>query len=221
MATSINEGLLIEFARLSAEKGEDLIRKDIQLVLSDSDTNSYFEFENICYATGAYPGSEAYQDALAEAFISPYYSDAIKEYFAAAHLSNRFILASAGRFLTEKIILSYLENMRFQSLFESCFATIMRCEHLNERIVSAAIKKIEHFDDLRASKILELIHSQLVTPLVVTSWLSRSLQEVQDIRGRGWDHESSATAIVALRVKQIHPEYEGFPDEWVLKVFCG
>ena len=29
--------------------------------------------------------------------------------------------------------------MRFQSLFKSYFDTIMRCEHLNERIISAAI----------------------------------------------------------------------------------
>lgn len=218
MTTSIDESLLTEIAARRARRSRSFVgvdAEDLRLILSESDVDSYVKLETIFYARGGRWGNEAYKIKVTKAFDSPCYSDASKEYFAAANVGDESILASCGQFLTEKIILSYITHINFESFSSSYFAALLGSEHMSERIILAIIEGVGNLSDFRAYKILELIPAWLITPEIVTNWLYKLLlpPHVQS--------KSATRALAALRVKQTYPEYEGFPDDWVLKVFCG
>lgn len=208
MATSIDETLLIELACQKALWIGRVPAKDIQLVLSEVDIFRYRVLENICQAKGIRWGSEAHKAGIAKAFESPLYSDAAKEYCAAANLDNELIFLPADRFLTEKIILGYLENVTFNIMSMSYFAALMGGAHLSERIISAMLSLTDGIQNCAA---LAMIPDRMITPEVITSWLGHAW----------WNLSEGGKPEATWRVRQAHPEYKGFPDEWVLRVFCG
>lgn len=122
MATSIDEAILEKRASMcypSSFESSSMVR----LVLSDADEVSYRKLRYIIWvesAGGGKSGREAHKANIAKAFKSPLYSDAAKEYCAATNLSNELIFLPAHRFLTEKIILSYVENSGFELRRNSC-----------------------------------------------------------------------------------------------------
>lgn len=206
MATLLSECVLEEIAgrqdRHSIWESADVLREH----LSEADIASYHTFEEIFYSDVQNGAS------LAAAFKSPLYGDACKKRFAAANIFVELTLLVADRFLTEKIILSYLEGLRYKVLPLSYFAVLMGSSHLSEHIVSAAIQKIDI--EVKMDGVLKVIPDAMVTPRVIKDWMSNtSAFRIP----AGWNPELFA----AQRVKQNHPEYKGFPDEWVLKVFCG
>ena len=211
MTTSLSECVLEEIAqrrRWSVWETTDVLREN----LSEADTESYRAFENIFYSSEIPRGSKEYETSIAAAFKSPLYSEACKKRFAAANMFVELTLLVADKFLTEKIILSHLEGLRYKVLRLSYFAVLMGSSHLSERIVSAAIQKIDI--EVKMDGVLKVIPDAMVTPRVIKDWMSNaSAFRIP----AGWNPESFA----AQRVKQTHPEYEGFPDEWALKVFCG
>lgn len=83
----------------------------------------------------------------------------------------------------------------------------MESEHLSEQIMLAMIRKTDE-DELDI--LLPLIPDRMITPEVITNWLAQVIWEIE-----------KCGAAAANRIKRMYPEYEGFPDEWVLKVFCG
>lgn len=208
MATSIDEALLIDLARRTS-RAIPKTAKYIQLALSETDTESYRVLENICYGKGIQWGGEAHKAGIIRAFKSPLYSDDAKEYCAAANLNNELILLPADRFLTEKIILGYVENVTVNIMSIAYFAALIRSSHLSERIVSAAVPWTDGIQNCAA---LAMIPDAMITSEVMTSWLSNAWWRTSQGGGK---------QEAARRVRQVHPEYEGFPDEWVLKVFCG
>lgn len=211
MATSLSECVLEEIAqrrRWSVWETTDVLREN----LSEADTESYHAFENIFYSSEIPRGSKEYETSIAAAFKSPLYSEACKKRFAAANMIVELTLLAADKFLTEKIILSYVEGLRYKVLSLSYFAVLMGSSHLSERIVSAAIQKIDV--EVRRDGVLEIIPNTMITPRVIKDWMTHTSRPPFPA---GWKSESNA----AERVRQAHPEYEGFPDEWVLTVFCG
>lgn len=207
MSTSIDEAVLIELAR----RNQDQVREtteDLRRVFSEADTESYHALENIFYSSQVLWYSKEHKKSMAEAFKSSLYSDTCKQYFAAANMIAELTLLVADKFLTEKIILSHLGGTRYKLLDLSYFAVLMSSTHLSEHIVSAAIQKIN--DRFRMDDTLKIIPDTMITPKVIKTWIVRA----------AWD-PYPANRSAALRIKQIHPEYEEFPDEWVLKVFCG
>lgn len=207
MATPADEADLIELAWMQLETIQDT-----PLVLSEVDTASYFALEDILYSFRW--GSEEHKLGIVTALNSPMYSDACKRHFAASHLQDELIFSVAGGFLTEKIILSHIKSVTDTAFSLAYFSALMVSEHLSERIVSAAIFKIDFFEE---SKVLELIPDRMITPEVINNWLS------QDFSGLTEKERASSgdRGEAALRIKRTHPEYDAFPDEWVLKVFCG
>lgn len=215
VVTSISEALLIEIAarrvRLSVFPGVDI--GDLQLVLSEADKNSYKALEKILWAQDKEWDSPEYKLSIVEAFASPLHSDASKEYFAAANMGvGSAIISACDQFLTEKIILSYIEGPRTKLFGVDCFTALMGSKHLSARIISAMLLKLYSSGDLPA---LEIIPDHMITPEVVNSWIKATSL------GMGEPLLSYLCADAALRVKQAHPEYADHPDAWVVKIFCG
>lgn len=213
MTTSIDEALLEEISATTPSQAY----KKIQQTLSAADMASYGALDKIFYPSIARRGGEAHKARIMSAFQSPLYSDSSKECFAAAHLNQDFILLSAGEFLTEKIILSYLKHPWPQILDLGYFAALMGSEHLSERIVLVAGRKVDFFEDHEA---LKLIPNTMIISTVIASWLNHVAWGLVD-GGSSSIAAKNPHSFAAGRVKRAHPEYEGLPDEWVLRVFCG
>lgn len=206
MATPADKADLIELAWMQLETIQDT-----PLVLSAVDTASYFALEDILYSFRW--GSEEHKLGIVTALNSPMYSDACKRRFAASHLHDEIIFSVAGGFLNEEIILSHLRSMTSPVFSLAYFRALMVSEHLSEQIVSAAIFRIVFFEK---SEVLELIPDRMITPEVMATWLGKASSRLTEKELAIGDRGEAA-----LRIKRTHPEYEGFPDEWVLKVFCG
>lgn len=213
MVTLASEALLIKVAGQKPEKDFRETTRNLRLVLSEAETASYRALERVFWPQELALDSLEYKQSVSEAFASPIYDTAAKEYFAAAHVTNPLILSVADRFLTEKIILCYLEGHRIRAFAVRHFAALMGSEHLSERIILAAFHKMDSGGIL---KVLDLVPDPMVTPEVAKRWMAKALQ-VPYVSLQ----PELATTDVVQRIRETHPEYEGFPDEWTLKVFCG
>lgn len=205
MVTSIDEAVLIKRAYQPQGhlwENTDALRES----LSDSDIASYRAFHVVFYPFETEWGSAEHRLNVAAAFKSPAYSDAVKEYFAAAHLNSEFILLSADGFLTEKVILSFVKSPSPVIFNMSYFAALMGSSHLSEQIV---LKSTQYLWASDGKKALHLIPDRMITSEVMSQWLSKT------------HRTNNLRCFAARRIKQAHPEYEEFPDDWVMKVFCG
>ena len=208
MATPADEDDLLQIAWMQLET-----RQDMLLVLSEVDTASYFALEDILYSFRW--GSEEHKLGIVTALNSPMYSDACKRHFAASHLQDELVFSVAGEFLTEEIILSHVECPTYPIFGLAYFAALMGSEYLSERIVSAAILKIDFFEE---SKALELIPDRMITPEVMATWQCPASSD--GIMGI-WRDSPEGKVAAGRRVKQVYSEYKNFPDVWALKVFSG
>lgn len=184
----------------------------LRLRLSESDLDSFYDLEHIFYRSKYYPyypEKEASKLKVAEVFTSSLYNIACKKYFAASNIHNELMFSVADQFLTEELIFSHIEGAGSIEI-EWCYVKAMiSSSHLSERILAASFSKVS--EDTRELT-LELTPDNMLTPEVVKSWLASARW--------GWETGDTLTC-VAARVRKAHPEYEGFPDEWLLKVFCG
>lgn len=176
----------------------------------ESEKKNYHVLEKIFYGPLVIPRTKAYKHRIAEVFASPLYSDSCKKYFAAAHVDDELMFFAADRFLTEEIILSHVKGKTFVVLEWSYFKAMMGSIHLSERIMEAT------FERMAASwrrEVLTLTPDTMITPKVMNSWLASV---------EGWYRKpEDSFKVAAPRIREAHPEYEGFPDDWVMKVFCG
>ena len=212
MTMLIDETLLIGVAMNSAGRDSKERTERLRLILSEADMNSYQALENFWCSSVSERDSPEYRIRIAEAFASSLYSEASKEYFAAGKVEDRLILSVCGQFLTEKIILGYLESPRANLFNVDYFTTLMGSEHLSVQIISAALIRLCPPWDWKA---LEVIPDLMITPEVVNSWIKATSL------GMGEPLLSHLCSDAALRVKQAHPEYADHPDAWVVKMFCG
>lgn len=212
MATAMSEALLENRAEMyHASSSENSFK--VYPGLSETDTDSYQALKEIFYAKGMRRGSDSHEAAIRSALASPLHSDASKEYFTASHLSSEFILVSAGQFLTERVIYSYVASSRFLKLAGlSYFAALMESEHLSERIVLVAIRMVEHSG---GQKVLSLIPDVMITSAVINNFLAYSSLSKSVWTPDDW------RAVALQRIKEAHPEYADMPDDWSLKLFCG
>ena len=149
---------------------------------------------------------------IAEALASSLYSDACKKYFAAKYIHNDFVLLLCDRFLTEEIILGHIDNFPTGWIPMSYFERLIGSKHLSARLLESFFRG---FGECSLDLNLGLIPDSMITSKVLKSWMVA----VSDVK-------SPVSLIMGLkeaafRVKQVHPEYEDYPDDWVLKVFCG
>ena len=149
---------------------------------------------------------------IAEAFASPLYSDNCKRYWAASHVSSSVVLQFGDMFLTEEIILGHIERRELKIITLDYVKAVMSSSHLSERIIEATLKEVS---EIQRGSVLKLTPDIMVTPRVIKSWISTVPHG-----GRYGAAVLAARAAVS-RIRKAHPEYEGFPDEWALKVFCG
>ena len=90
----------------------------------------------------------------------------------------------------------------------------MVSSHLSERIIKAACFRAGMTEN---GIILGLTPVNMITPSLISLWL-----EIMQWRyGRLTNLNGNSPSFAARRIREAHPEYEGFPDEWVIKVFCG
>lgn len=181
--------------------------------LSETDADSYQALKEIFYAKGTRRGGDAHEVATLSSLASPLHSEASKEYFVASHLNNKFILLSAAQFLTEPIVYSYIASSGFLKLANlSYFAALMESEHLSERIVSVAVRRVEQS---WGQKVLPLIPDRMITSAVINNFLAYSSLSKSFWIPDDWQ------AVALQRIKEAHPEYADLPDDWSLKLFCG
>lgn len=207
MVTLRNETLLVELTGREYTPGLSETAGNLRLVLSEAEIVSYHALETIWWESDLKWDSLEDKLNMVEAFASPLYETAAKEYFAAAHLGNSLILSMADRFLTEEIIFSFFSGPRMKLFGLPHFVALMGSEHLSERIILAAFPKTY---PERLLKSLSLVPDAMIAPAVVSSWMLEASKKI-----------SKCQAVAVLRIKKVYPEYEGFPDDWVLKVFCG
>lgn len=184
----------------------------LQLGLQTEDTaSSYRALDQALHPLDIEWGSEEHKLGIMSAFKSPLYSDGCKEASANSALRYEFLFLIEGEFLTEKIIFSFVDGPAPKVFRLDHFAALMGSEQLSERIISAAVRKMDIFNKRKA---LELLSNSMITPEVLSNWV---------VKASGGPRGSfiSARSVSALRIKQVHPEYAGLPDEWVLKVFGG
>lgn len=177
---------------------------------------NYSDLETAFYKATEF-SAVVYKRRVAEIFASPIYDDACKRYFAATHVSYAIVLLLGGEFLTEEIILGYIEDQtgRWFDQSKAYIEAIMGSSHLSENIIEAAF---ERFNKPCQAHILELTPDNMITPRVINAW---SAWQSTVLYGSDPFWQETYQKAVISRIKQAHPEYEGFPDEWVLKVFCG
>ena len=89
---------------------------------------------------------------------------------------------------------------------------IIGSPHLSEQVIEATLLVI---GPIGRKGLLELIPNALITPRVINAW--RSTVPHEELPGR----TAAATSAAVSSIKRAHPEYDGVPNEWVLKVFCG
>lgn len=209
MATSLDESFLELVAQRSPQPNLLEPTANLRQALSVTDEASYRALERvICYSE---LGSNSAERKLraAELFASPIYSDACKEYFVAAHMSDKLVVLAGDRFLTEKIILGYLRNPQAQSLDLAYLTVLIGSVHLSEPILVALFNRT--YERTQVGKTLAVIPDIMITPQIIRSWLAPI----------SWLTAGDPMATIARRIRQVHPGYEGLPDEWVLKVFSG
>lgn len=183
----------------------------LRLGLSQAELESSYDVEQVLYGPSANLKDKAYKLRIAEVFASPLYSDVCKKYCAASNINNELMLSVADPFLTEEIILTYIENGWSGEMEVSYFKAIMSSSHLSTRILEAVFSKVsEPAQELS----LELIPDSMVTPEVIKSWRASARWNW------GWDTEQ-ALSLITARVRKAHPEYQDLPDEWMMKMFYG
>lgn len=152
--------------------------------------------------------------SIANAFASPMFSDDCKRLCAALYLGvNPSILRLGDRSLTEEIIFGYLHELESKSFGSSYIPALMRSSHLSEQIIEAAF---EATGDLGRLQALELTPDAMVTPRLINTWKATFSHA-----GLRAERREANLMAAASRIRKAHPEYADFPDEWVLKVFCG
>lgn len=160
-----------------------------------------------------YMTSWKYKLGITNVFESPSYSDSCKKYFAASRIDSELVLLSGGQFLTEEIIVGYIEKVgREKPISWDYVKALMRSSHLSGRIIEAMLKQLG-YDQSR--QVLITSSAALITPGVIVAWLSKAAERRQS------RHLLACREFAVLQIRRAHPEYEGFPDDWVLKVFCG
>ena len=192
----------------------------LQDELTAADQKSFQLLENLFYGDG--PTSK-YENIIEKAFASPLYSDACKQLFAASHIDSELVLSLGDKFLTEEIILGYVRKAGFKTPYEDYIRVLMSSSHLSENIIEAEFGSRGTLARLMA---LELTPDRMITPKLMHAWKITVPYDVRPsgmgvkTEGRSERLKVNLTA-AAARIRQVHPEYEGFPDEWVMKVFCG
>lgn len=180
---------------------------ELKRKVSKSELNAQEGLTNVLYNSRLERGSDAYNLEIVEMFASPKYSEAYKRYSAAKHLYDELIFSAADQFLTEGIILSRLQLGAGRHISMDYFKAMMGSAHLSERIMEAGFERV---DATKLREILTPTPDAMVTPRVMNSWLATVERWYQD-----------GFKVAAPRIRAAHPEYEEFPDEWVIKVFCG
>lgn len=183
----------------------------IRLGLPESDITSSYDLEHIFDGSQYPPETVAYKLKVAEVFASSLYSNACKKYFAASNIHNELMFSVADQFLTEEIILSHVKREWSGEMEGSYFKAMMTSSHLSERIIVTAFGRV---DGNTRKLSLELTPDYMLTPEVVKSWLAHVCLVW------GWG-TGFATSLATSRVRKAHPEYEGLPDEWMVKLFIG
>lgn len=196
------------------------IREILLTDLSPSERKQCRDLEEI-YRLHSVKRNKEFEQCIAEAFTSPLYSNRSKAYFAALFVHSDLVLRFGDEFLSEEIIVSYLKWSGARLLNQSHVKAIMESSHLSERIIETAFKELNY---TKASWTLELVPDVMVTPRVISLWKASAAGPVSPYlvhRGRTRPPLADSLAVAASRVRKAHPEYESFPDDWVLKVFCG
>lgn len=210
MTTLQTETLLELVASRSPQPNVSEPTDNLQISLSVADEVSYRVLEKTLYDSVLDVDSLEYNLSVVAAYDSPLHSDSAKEYFTAANMGNRLTLSLGDKFLTEKIILSYLDGPKSNPLDFDYFATLMQSEHLSGSIVLAGIRKSRAATTLAS---LDLIPDVMITPEVMTSWIARTTICMGECVS---DHIEEAAVI---RAKKAYPELEGISNELVLKTF--
>lgn len=223
MATVLDSALLELVARRSPQPNVWEPTVNLKAALSAVDVASYRVLESAFYPSGPVRRLQQHRISRTSTFASPLYCVACKEYFAASHLSNKLVLSVGEEFLASEIILSFLQGPECKSFNVDYFSALIGSRHLTEQITIAALHKTDDFDSFDSYKnfedlkVLEFIPDAIITPEVINNWLDKASSWQEYLLPTGWE----ATIVAAKRIRQAHPEYDEFPDEWVLKVFCG
>lgn len=183
--------------------------------LSDLDKESYASLKHAFNRAWEFAsGDGRYEDVIAGIFASPLYSDDCKRYFAVANVSSSHVLRLQGGLLTEELIFSHVNAPKGSYLGGAYLTALMGSKHLSERIIEAVFIRA----DKRVSRAaLEQTPNTMVTPRVVKGWLLQASRKDSFY----FPEEEEEEEFGARHIRRAHPEYEGLPDEWVLKVFCG
>ena len=186
---------------------------DLLLSFSESDGENFQAMKTIFTEPRLFAwDSEDYQLNLIEVFESVLYSDISKTFFAASNISDSRVLLSGDGFLTEEIILGHIEQPNWKFIDEPYVKAIMASSHLSEQIVKATLKEVNYKDSRLA---LEMTPNAMITPDVIHIWMSQTTGVLMRRLIPDW------LSFTANCIRQAHPEYEGFPDEWVVRVFSG
>ena len=177
--------------------------------LSESDMKNYYVLDKIFYTRHTDKEVEKHVGSVKEMFASYAYSDDCKRYFAATHSKSVLTLLLGDDFLTEDIILSTIKEQSNYGLESDYVDAVMLSSHLSEPIISAIFKRI---GPAKSGQVLEATPDSMITAGLLNSWVA-SLPS--------GDLKLVDALFIAKRIRRAHPEYEGFPDEWVIKVFCG
>lgn len=177
--------------------------------LSESDKKNYHVLEKIFYARHPYEEVEKHVGSVREMFASYAYSDDCKRYFAATHSKSVLTLLLGDHFLTEDVILSTIKEQSNFGLESDYVDVVMLSSHLSEFIISAMFEEI---GPAKGAQVLEATPDSMITAGLLNSWVT-SLPSEGIRRGQA--------LFIAKLIRRAHPEYEGLPDEWVRKAFCG
>lgn len=210
MTTLQTETLLELVASRSPQPNVSEPTVNLRISLSVTDEVSYRVLEKTLYDSVLDVDSLEYNLSVVAAYNSPLHSDSAKGYFTAANMGNRLTLSLGDKFLTEKIILSYLDGSESNPLDFDYFATLMQSKHLSGSIILAGIRKSSVDTTLFS---VDLIPDIMITPEVVTSWIARTTI------GMGECVSGHIEEIAAFRVKKAYPELERISNELVLKTF--
>lgn len=222
------------------------IKATIWLALSPKDKDTYQAAKSVLDGHQRKVGvfAEEFKRELEKTFAFPLYSDELKKFVAATYIGNEFVFLVGDRFLTEELILGYIERSQQWMAEESYIKAMMGSSHLSGRIIDAASRTS---GTLERNLILELTPEVMLTPKMIYNWsaglrsggryvasrvlfdeqrgalsMSKKPYEGPDVWSLGLvKYVEDALSLAAHRVRQAHPQYEEFPDEWVLKVFCG
>lgn len=196
-------------ARCTFQEMEDRLWQD----LSKAEFQSFQILESIYNAVDGQT-LEAYH-LLEKAFASPMYGHKSKNFFAATHIGNEFILQLGDKFLTEEILLSYIQKELWDSVRSSYLNAIVSSSHFSEQVIEAVFQSRLYGE---SKIILASTPDAMITPKVIIAWLGKALTGPYSQYDAMllWNREHASQ-----RIGKAHPEYQGLPKDWVLKVFCG